>query len=177
MLERIQQSIDTKGAKVRNFVNERRAYYPFHETYPHLPFEVYIAELPPNHTQPWHSHNIVEETIIPISGQVNIFVKGQDDKIEGTQLPRSNLFDVSSESIIGISIADDGIITLIIKDNKTGDKTSFEIRDEQGFPAGSTIHTLQNHSDQLAVVVVVKKTTEEELALNPRIFREDRQSH
>lgn len=177
MSERIQQSIDTREANVRNFVNEIRTYYSFHETDPHLPFEVYITELPLNHTQPWHSHNTVEETIIPISGRVNIFIKGQDGKVERTQLPESTMFDLERESIVGISVVEDGTVTIRVQDKETGEIRSFDIQDNEGFYAGTKIHTLQNYSDQEVVVAVVKKTTKVELARNPNIFRGDRDSH
>ena len=158
-------------------INEIRTYYPFYETGPHLPFEVCIIKLPPNHTQSWYSHKTVEETIIPICGQVNIFIKGQDDKVEKTQLPKSTMFDLESESIVAVSVIDDGTVSFIVEDKKSGKMRSFDIQYDEGTHSERTIHTLQNHSEQSAVVVVVKTTTEEDLARNPRIFREDRESH
>lgn len=176
MSERI-QSIDTREANVRNFVNEIRTYYPFHEIFPNLPFEVYITELPLNHTQPWHSHNTIEETIIPICGQVNIFVKGQDGKVEMIKLSEARKLDRERESIVGISVVEDGKVTIRVQDKETGEIRSFDIQDNEGFYAGTKVHTLQNYSDQEVVVAVVKKTTKEELTRNSRIFREDRDSH
>lgn len=177
MSERIQQRIEMDEAKVRNVFNERRLYFPFHETDFQLPLEVYITELPLNHTQPWHSHNTVEETIFPIYGQVNFFIKKQDGKVVRSQLPKSTEFDLVRESIVAVSVNNDGVVAIKVKNKESGKIESFDLLDNEGFHSGTSIHTLQNHSDQRAVVAVVKKTTKEELTRNPRIFREDRSSH
>lgn len=165
-IETVDTNVDTLG-------REEIIHYPFFTTeHSGLPIEVMVTEIPPNQTEFWRSYGILNTSIIPISGSINVIVKDEQGKVEAQRLEAQQGIDLKKESIFSIFVIYDGSISLILEDLETKLRV-LDIDLGNSFEPGSTVHTIQNYSNDWAVYLTIKKTTQDELKRNPRIFISD----
>lgn len=177
MLERRKAFVDISDTISDSAGVETHTYFRHHLENPDIPYEVTFVKIPPGHTESFRSHKTIEETIIPLNGQVNIFIRKDDGRAEIEEVLDGRLYDEDQESIIGITILDDGKVIFHIGSNNTRDIRTFDLDLSQGFHTGLTTYSLQNYSEESAVVAVIKRVNPDTLKENPDIFRTDKQMY
>jgi uncharacterized cupin superfamily protein len=86
----------------------RITYYVFPE------YEIHFNEVPPNTAQPWHHHDIIEETIYIISGEVEVHWI-EDDKKKIQKLYSGNIARVENSPHTLVNSSDTTVTFLVVR--------------------------------------------------------------
>ncbi|MEX2013046.1 MAG: hypothetical protein WD967_01440 [Candidatus Levyibacteriota bacterium] len=151
---------------------ERNCFY-FYERDPKLPIEVKITRLPPHFDMDlnWHRHQFVEEFSIPLSGEVLIKEK-KDGKIIEKRISEAIL--KKGEWVVGIECKNTKNVQLLL-DSASGKRRKATVEFIPEYTEGKDWHTVGNPTEELVVMLTLKKVPRAILKRDPMVFQVDRE--
>lgn len=152
---------------------EERHYFLFHERDKDLPVEVVITRLPPYYEagKNWHKHDFVEEFSVPLTGEILIKEKKAARFIKRRHLSEAVLKD--GEWVVGISCVNTREVKIFI-DSPNGNRRQAKIEFDPKYTEGKDLHTVENPTDEMVVMITMKRVPKSVFKKSPLVFRIDR---
>lgn len=131
-------TITTEEAPTRVVeADEQRHYYLFREKDPNFPLELIITEVPPGHTQPFHSHETIDEITVVLHGEaMGLTKETKDSPQQEHPIKAASLYDPEKHNFHAITAAKDGTVLLVLEDKENGEIFGGELPYDEGFDAG-----------------------------------------
>ncbi|OGH21229.1 MAG: hypothetical protein A2958_01875 [Candidatus Levybacteria bacterium RIFCSPLOWO2_01_FULL_38_13] len=151
---------------------ERNCFY-FYERDPNLPLEVKITRLPPHFDMDlnWHRHKFVEEFSVPLIGEVLIKEKKDADVLRKRI---SEAILKKGEWVVGIECKSTKSVKLLIE-KASGGRRKVEVIFIPEYTEGKDWHTVGNPTDDLVVMLTLKRVPRKIFRKDPMVFQVDRE--
>ncbi len=152
---------------------ERNCFY-FHDRDPRFPLEVKITRLPPHFDMDlnWHKHQFVEEFSVPLSGEVLIKEK-KNGKVMEKRISEAIL--KKGEWVVGIECKSTKNVQLLAE-GTSGKRRKVEVKFIPEYTEGRNWHTVGNPTNNLVVMLTLKRVPRKIIKKDPMVFQVDREA-
>lgn len=167
-------SFSTKEVPMRIMDDgEKRQYFIFNRKDLSFPFELIITEMPPNYMEPFHKHEVINETTVVLCGEA-VGVTQENNMITEYPIKSLSFYIPKINDIDKIIVNKDGTFIFVLKNKKTGKTINKKLIYGGGFDKSHIFHTIRNKTDQWVIMATIKSVNLEALKKYPKIFKEDK---
>jgi len=152
---------------------ERNAFY-FYQRDSHIPVEVKITRLPPffeaDHN--WHRHRFVEEFSVPLIGEI-VIKEERDGNVHERVVSEALL--KKDEWVIGVECSSTKR-AMVLLEAKSGQRREVQVEFLPEFTEGKNWHAVGNPTNNMVVMITLKRVPRAILKKDPSVFKVDRES-